>query len=53
MKAEDLYLRIRAIAHSIDVLLSYGERSATESEDIDILAQMLVALIDDYDKQRA
>ena len=50
MRKDNLFLRIRAVAHSIDTLLSYSDNEATTNEDIDILSQIMVALVDEYSK---
>ncbi len=52
MKKDDLFLRIRALAHSIDTLLSYSEDEAVACEDVNILSMMMVELIDEYDRIR-
>ena len=50
MSNEDLFLRIRAITHAIDALITHTGDSI--SEDVNELSMMLVELVDEFDKNR-
>ena len=50
MKKDDLFLRVRAVAHSIDALLSYSDNEAMAQEDVNTLSQMMVELVDEYSR---
>ena len=45
-----LFLRIKALSHAIDFILSH--QGTADSEDIDILSSMLVETVDEYDTKR-
>ena len=51
MNTDELFLRIRAVAHALDKLIEVDTISG--SEDINTLSLMLVTLIDEYDEKRA
>ncbi len=50
MSSQDLFLRIRAITHALDTMISNNGDAA--SEDVSILCWMLKEAVDEYDKKR-
>jgi len=50
MDSTALFLRIRALTHAIDTMISQTGEAA--SEDVSMLSLMLTELVDEYDRQR-
>lgn len=50
MSNQDLFLRIRALTHALDTMISSNGDVA--SEDVSILCWMLKDAVDEYDKKR-
>lgn len=45
-----LFLRIRALAHALDLIFANADDAL--SEDANTVSMMLVELVDEYDQQR-
>lgn len=50
MSSQDLFLRIRALTHALDTMISSNGDAA--SEDVSMLCWMLKDAVDEYDKKR-